>query len=512
VAKINGTAVPAGPAAGQVLTATASTVAAWQTPVPADGTISVVAYGAKGDGVTDDTAALQAALGAVPAGGGTVAVPHGTYLISAPLRPNHNTTIDGFGYANIIDGVENLQVGTLIQWKSGVAAPASAMVDCTNREGVVLRGVNLHGAFTANIRGVLWDSTNSPANQMCSIENFQVAAMGTNGGTDGVGLQIGTSGTSPAYQCDKGRIMFGSFQNCGTAIAVNSVNGFDEGVCLSVWIRNYGIGINIVACGPATWQDVTFGGNRFGASPADVQVAAANAQTFITVQSEGLTTGQTFLRVPSATSADTFNQITLIGCDAAATGTGLIMDIQQTRHIKGLGNRWGGNVQLAANAVYTGSDSFPTGSVVRNSTSCEYINLDVLPNGSDPFFRFVSQRSTGIAIQGSGPSTGAVLTLDASLVGGYTYQIQSIVGNIWRVYNAGTSVVPLAIVGTAPANALVLSAAGAQIMNGAHFLSGSGLPGGAATAGDFYFRTDTPATANQRIYVCTGGSTWVGIV
>jgi len=34
----------------------------------------------------------------------------------------------------------------------------------------------------------------------------------------------------------------------------------------------------------------------------------------------------------------------------------------------------------------------------------------------------------------------------------------------------------------------------------------------AAPAGSFYFRTDTPGTANQRIYVATATNTWTGIV
>ncbi len=48
------------------------------------------------------------------------------------------------------------------------------------------------------------------------------------------------------------------------------------------------------------------------------------------------------------------------------------------------------------------------------------------------------------------------------------------------------------------------------------FYAGSGAPTIAGTAGDFFFRTDTPATSLQRIYVCTvtgtaGAATWVGI-
>lgn len=55
----------------------------------------------------------------------------------------------------------------------------------------------------------------------------------------------------------------------------------------------------------------------------------------------------------------------------------------------------------------------------------------------------------------------------------------------------------------------------------ATIMSGSGAPSNPTgvstgpTAGDLYFRTDTPGTANQRIYICTVGGgtpTWVGIV
>jgi len=49
------------------------------------GQVSVMSYGAKGDGVTDDTAAIQAAKNAVCPGGGTVYYPPGRYLISSTL-------------------------------------------------------------------------------------------------------------------------------------------------------------------------------------------------------------------------------------------------------------------------------------------------------------------------------------------------------------------------------------------------------------------------------------------
>lgn len=41
---------------------------------------------------------------------------------------------------------------------------------------------------------------------------------------------------------------------------------------------------------------------------------------------------------------------------------------------------------------------------------------------------------------------------------------------------------------------------------------GSGAPTFSATSGDYYLRSDTPTVANQRLYVCTGGTAWTGIL
>lgn len=58
---------------------------------------------------------------------------------------------------------------------------------------------------------------------------------------------------------------------------------------------------------------------------------------------------------------------------------------------------------------------------------------------------------------------------------------------------------------------------GIRLTSNSSLNSGSGAPTIAGTAGDFFFRTDTPTVTNQRIYVCTvtggaGAATWVGIV
>ncbi len=69
-----------------------------------EGIYNVKDYSAKGDGITDDTAAIQRAIDAVPvstafeAPGGVIYFPRGTYLISRPLRINKSyVTLTGPG-------------------------------------------------------------------------------------------------------------------------------------------------------------------------------------------------------------------------------------------------------------------------------------------------------------------------------------------------------------------------------------------------------------------------------
>jgi hypothetical protein len=84
------------PSVGQVLTATSSSAATWQTPTSTvdPWVFNVKSYGAVGDGVTDDTAAIRAAVTAAvnwATSSGrydcTVLLPSATYLLSsAPVK------------------------------------------------------------------------------------------------------------------------------------------------------------------------------------------------------------------------------------------------------------------------------------------------------------------------------------------------------------------------------------------------------------------------------------------
>jgi hypothetical protein len=56
-----------------------------EAPVPPDA-VSVTDFGAKGDGRTDDTKAVQSAIDSIPEAGGVVYVPVGVYRTTAPIQ------------------------------------------------------------------------------------------------------------------------------------------------------------------------------------------------------------------------------------------------------------------------------------------------------------------------------------------------------------------------------------------------------------------------------------------
>jgi len=65
----------------------------------------VKAYGAKGDGINDDTAAIQAAIDNVEkAGGGTVFFPHGTYIVTSTITWKYGVRLMGDEGAAFVAG------------------------------------------------------------------------------------------------------------------------------------------------------------------------------------------------------------------------------------------------------------------------------------------------------------------------------------------------------------------------------------------------------------------------
>ncbi|RAU96880.1 hypothetical protein DQG13_20040 [Paenibacillus sp. YN15] len=95
--------------------------------------LNVKDFGAKGDGVTDDTAAIQAAIYALGYAGGVLYFPKGIYLISDTLNVGNGTasavstqnaiTLQGAGAANTGAAVYDGGFGTMIRYIGSTEKP-----------------------------------------------------------------------------------------------------------------------------------------------------------------------------------------------------------------------------------------------------------------------------------------------------------------------------------------------------------------------------------------------------
>lgn len=128
--------------------------------VAASSNISIADYGAVGDGVTNDTAAVQRAIDACPTGG-TVSFPAGTYAINSTVYLRSGITITGAG--------TNQTVLVMSQKPA-----ATVMLYGANISGVAVRNLTLRGsgAFTGNEYGiVVTGATNS------TLENLRFESL-----------------------------------------------------------------------------------------------------------------------------------------------------------------------------------------------------------------------------------------------------------------------------------------------------------------------------------------------
>jgi parallel beta-helix repeat protein len=124
--------------------------------------VDVKSLGAKGDGVTNDTAHIQAAIDQVAGSGGTVSIPDGTYLIDAvtslKLKSNMTLSLSGNAYLKaiptnhdnysilLIEDVSNVNVigGTLQGERNnhlGTSGEYGMGVEILNSKAITLQGI-----------------------------------------------------------------------------------------------------------------------------------------------------------------------------------------------------------------------------------------------------------------------------------------------------------------------------------------------------------------------------------
>lgn len=149
-------------------------------------------YGAKGDGSTDDTSAIQAAINAVEAaGGGTVIFPPGTYKTTAALvMDTAGTTLLGFGRP-IIDVTSTTVNGITITAESHIQSikVRCAEASASNSTGT---GISISGAARSSLTDV--DVLRSPTTDYTFGNGLNVLSS-----SDGVRIRNGKfQGTTAA--------------------------------------------------------------------------------------------------------------------------------------------------------------------------------------------------------------------------------------------------------------------------------------------------------------------------
>jgi len=137
-------------------------------------TFNVKDYGALGDGTTDDTTEIQAALDAVPAAGGAVFFPVGIYIVSAPLVPKNHTRMFGNSTPRYATGNLTL-VSTEIRLGASFAGAGMVSLPGTTR-GVSIDHIGLAGnRVGTNVHGIRFPDIAAVTGEMAVyVDNVQI--------------------------------------------------------------------------------------------------------------------------------------------------------------------------------------------------------------------------------------------------------------------------------------------------------------------------------------------------
>lgn len=358
--------------------------------------LNVADFGAKGNG-SDDTAAIQAALNAVPASGGTVWMPPGNYKVTAPLIIGaDNTTLRGSG-AGAKSGSFTGQ-GTRIQAAIGtafsgpvvkIARPdntravyAPKLVDLAiDAQGVVdvssvpvptlevtaIRGdfdnVSLWGSGGANLRVVgLSSSVTSTGNRFRSV-------VASNGGT---GILVDDNAAD------------NSFHGCITESNTKGVQlisnrchfvGCDfNGNTTNVYISDGGTSTRFTAC------KIRFSSNH-GVELVTVAGTVSDvAFVSCSFDGNGGSAANTYDHLnASGPSSNAVSRLALVGCAFVSTATnkpryGVNLATTAVQNAQLVGNTFGPNSHFGTSQYNNGSNSTLKHQVVGNTNLADIVN------------------------------------------------------------------------------------------------------------------------------------------
>ncbi len=153
--------------------------------------VNVKFYGAKGDGVTDDSAAIQAAIAALPIENGVLFFPHGLYIHGDGTTTGESYTSDGTPYGYIIDSNHPATIGRDIRLKFDGLKNVTILGDGAEIRSNDGNGECLHNAifWFVNCDGVTVDGIT--VNGRREERGLHLNDMGTNGANMRYNIYVG---------------------------------------------------------------------------------------------------------------------------------------------------------------------------------------------------------------------------------------------------------------------------------------------------------------------------------
>jgi len=180
---------------------------------------NVLDYGAVGDGITDDTTAIQDAIDAAAVLGGVVFFPANVYLVQSGITLKTKVSLRGEGRNNVSE-IKRTATG----------GPVITIDQSTGVMGAVVEELKIRHTGTASAdRGIYWARTTNPGFTFCSFRNLDVTGYdGLYFAGDAVGAPIwNTFDQVKAISCVNYGFYFSGvanqnvFLNCASAYSGN---------------------------------------------------------------------------------------------------------------------------------------------------------------------------------------------------------------------------------------------------------------------------------------------------
>jgi hypothetical protein len=466
----------------------------WVPLVTLPGAYSVRDYGAKGDGVADDSAAFQAAINAVPASGGVVFVPAGTYRIASALTLKSGLSFLGAGR----------ECTSLI-----LANASGIIVDAGVYSDVSIRGL----AFNCNNQPGNAIALSSTGHQRISVRECLFTGVG---GSNTWSVIIGAVTTPSATSKDLvfvDNVVVGNAT--GTRECVQAASWQDSVIARNVFVNNSSIALGVYGYN----QNVLVDGNVFTNNQRSYYVQEGQYVEFRGNKHVfGANTQQRFVDIIN--SSDVTVDDYMVGDGSTIDGVWIydfssasIFPNSNRITIRGKMDRVHSAVQWPAQTG-SGNNQAMTNIVVdivasNTSFSPVYINGAGATGISGCKIRLISENGTwsgGGAIQIAGNANVTDVVISGSKIG------QSSGSGSSAIFISGTTDVTLLnndLRGsTAP---LVFGSGGAvkEAMGNANINSGLGAPTLNLPNGSLYQRLD--GTTGSRLYVSQGGGVWAAV-